>query len=49
MRILFWAGVTGTPTTLIRNNRTGALEVVTGAQRAEAVAGVIDRLFDVSR
>ncbi len=37
------AGVNGTPTTLIRNNRTGATEVVVGALPAAALAAAIER------
>ena len=36
------AGVNGTPTTLIRNNRTGATEVVVGAMPAAALASAIE-------
>lgn len=43
------AGVTGTPTTLIRHNRTGATEVVVGALPAETLAAVIDRMLAESR
>ncbi|MEO5883197.1 MAG: DsbA family protein [Caldimonas sp.] len=40
------AGITGTPTTLIRNNRTGKLEVVVGAQPPEAFDAAIARALD---
>lgn len=38
-------GVTGTPATLVRNNRTGATEVVVGAQPAEALDAAIRRVL----
>ncbi len=40
------AGITGTPTTLIRNNRTGKLEVLVGAQPAEAFDAASARMLD---
>jgi protein-disulfide isomerase len=43
------AGVTGTPTTLIRDNRTGAVEIVTGAQHPEVLAARVERLLHGSR
>ncbi|HUW37822.1 MAG TPA: thioredoxin domain-containing protein [Rhodocyclaceae bacterium] len=36
-------GVSGTPTTLIRNNRNGVTEVIVGAVGADALAAAIDR------
>ena len=38
-------GIQGTPTTLIRNNRTGATDIVVGAQALEAFVPVIERLL----
>jgi protein-disulfide isomerase len=38
-------GITATPTTVIRNNATGAVDIVVGAQPLEAVAQQIDRLL----
>lgn len=43
------AGITGTPTTLIRHNRTGATEVVAGALPAERLAPVIERMLEDGR
>jgi len=43
------AGVTGTPTTLVRNNRTGAVEIATGAQHPEVLAGVLERVLQANR
>ncbi len=43
------AGVNGTPTTLIRNNRTGATEVVVGALPAAALAAAIERELGQAR
>jgi len=38
-------GVQATPTTIVRNNATGAVDVIVGAQPLEAVAAQIDRLL----
>lgn len=38
-------GVQATPTTIVRNNATGAVDVIVGAQPTEAVAAQIDRLL----
>lgn len=38
-------GIQGTPTTVIRNNRTGVTEVKVGALPPEALAGAIERLL----
>ncbi|MCZ7563096.1 MAG: DsbA family protein [Burkholderiales bacterium] len=35
--------ISGTPTTLIRDNRTGATEVVVGARPADFIAPIIER------
>ena len=40
------AGVQGTPTTVIRNNRTGASEALVGAQPPDGFAPVIDQLLN---
>ena len=40
------AGITGTPTTLVRNNRTGKVEAMVGAQPAEAFEAAIARVLD---
>src|SRR2546425_9663413 len=37
------AGISGTPTTLIRNNRTGATEMIVGAQPPEALIAAVER------
>lgn len=42
-------GVQATPTTLIRNNATGATEVVVGAQPLEAITAQIDRMLGGAR
>lgn len=39
------AGATGTPTTIVRNDRTGAAEALIGAVPADVVAQKIDRLL----
>lgn len=39
------AGVSGTPATVVRNNKTGASQVVVGALPAEALIAVIDRML----
>jgi protein-disulfide isomerase len=39
------AGVSGTPTTVVRNNRTGASEAVVGAVPVDALVSVIDRML----
>lgn len=39
------AGVSGTPTTVVRNNRTGASEAVVGAVPIDALVPVIDRML----
>jgi protein-disulfide isomerase len=38
-------GVQATPTTIARNNKTGAVDVIVGAQPLDAVAAQIDRLL----
>jgi len=38
-------GVQATPTTIVRNNATGAVDVIVGAQPLEAVSAQIDRLL----
>ncbi len=43
------AGITGTPTTLIRHNRTGATEVVVGALPAERLTAVLERMLEGGR
>ncbi len=40
------AGVSGTPTTVVRNNRTGASETVVGALPTDSLVPVIDRMLD---
>ena len=40
------AGVSGTPTTIIRNNRTGGSQALVGAQPADAFVGAIDRMLN---
>ena len=40
------AGVSGTPATVVRNNKTGASQAVVGALPAEAFTAVIDRMLD---
>src|SRR6267143_5639659 len=35
-------GISGTPTTLIRNNRTGATEMIVGAQPPEALIVAVE-------
>ena len=40
------AGVSGTPATVVRNNKTGASQAVVGALPAEAFTTVIDRMLD---
>lgn len=39
------AGVSGTPTTVVRNNKTGASEAVVGAMPADGLAPTIDRIL----
>ena len=39
------AGVSGTPATVVRNNKTDASQVVVGALPAEALIAVIDRML----
>ena len=39
------AGVSGTPTTVIRNNRSGATDVVVGAVPADVLAAAIERVL----
>src|SRR5207302_476694 len=39
------AGISGTPTTLIRNNRTGATEMIVGAQPPEALIAAAERIL----
>lgn len=43
------AGISGTPTTVVRNNRTGATEVVVGALPAEALAAAVERVLGQTR
>ena len=43
------AGVSGTPTTVVRNNRTGESEAFVGALPAAALSSVIDRMLDAKR
>lgn len=38
-------GVSGTPATVVRNNRSGASEMIVGAQPLEAVQAAIDRVL----
>lgn len=38
-------GITGTPTTVVRNNRTGASVAIVGAQPAEVLAATIEKLL----
>lgn len=40
------AGVSGTPTTVVRNNRTGASEAVVGALPADALVPAIERMLN---
>lgn len=40
------AGVSGTPATVVRNNKTGASQAVVGALPAQAFTTVIDRMLD---
>jgi predicted DsbA family dithiol-disulfide isomerase len=40
------AGVTGTPTTVVRHNRTGASEAVAGALPVDALVAVIERMLN---
>ena len=40
------AGVTGTPTTVVRNNRTGVSEAVVGALPAEGLVPAIERVLN---
>jgi protein-disulfide isomerase len=42
-------GISGTPTTVVRNNRTGACIPVVGAQPAEALASVIEQVLGPKR
>lgn len=39
------AGITATPTTIVRNNRSGASEAVVGALPVDALARTIDRVL----
>src|SRR2546428_2124234 len=41
-------GISGTPTTLIRNNRTGATEMIVGAQPPEALIAPVERVLAVA-
>lgn len=41
--------ITGTPTTLIRNNRTGATEVVVGARSSDFIAPIIESALGAKR
>ena len=43
------AGISGTPTTLIRNNRTGATEMIVGAQPPEALIAAVERVLAAAR
>lgn len=38
-------GITGTPTTVVRNNRTGASVAIVGAQPAEVLAAAVQKLL----
>src|SRR5437667_328240 len=42
-------GIAGTPTTLIRNNRTGATEMIVGAQPPEALIAAVERVLAAAR
>ncbi|MCM2276220.1 MAG: DsbA family protein [Candidatus Didemnitutus sp.] len=42
-------GVTGTPATLVRNNRSGATEWVVGAQPLAALQAAVERVLDTKR
>lgn len=42
-------GVTGTPATLVRNNRSGATEWVVGAQPLAALQAAVERVLDANR
>jgi predicted DsbA family dithiol-disulfide isomerase len=42
-------GISGTPTTLIRNNRTGATEMIVGAQPPEALIAAVERVLAAAR
>jgi len=42
-------GISGTPTTLIRNNRTGATEMIVGAQPPEALIAAVERVLAAPR
>ena len=43
------AGVSGTPATVVRNNKTGASQALVGALPAEAFTAVIDRMLDAKQ
>jgi len=43
------AGVSGTPTTVVRNNVTGATEVLVGALPVEALAAAVERVLGQTR
>jgi len=43
------AGISGTPTTLVRNNRTGATEIIVGAQSSEALIAAVERVLAAPR
>jgi protein-disulfide isomerase len=40
------AGISGTPTSIVRNNETGATVTITGAQPLDEVVRSIDAVFD---
>jgi protein-disulfide isomerase len=42
-------GISGSPTTLIRNNRTGATETIVGAQPPEALIAAVERVLAAPR
>jgi protein-disulfide isomerase len=42
-------GISGTPTTLIRNNRTGVTEMIVGAQPPEALIAAVERVLAAAR
>ena len=43
------AGISSTPTTLIRNNRTGATEMIVGAQPPEVLIAAVERVLAAAR
>jgi protein-disulfide isomerase len=42
-------GISGTPTTLIRNKRTGATKMIVGAQPREALIAAVERVLAAAR